>query len=297
MPPRRLVEQILLRKLFEHGGTIKEFGAGEKIVGEIAAELRLTQNQRSAYLETIYRKQNRVKKAYLWHRLLFRAADSLAEQRMVSRPTETERLTKRREWMLTEKGYDRSLDLQNLPVSSKLFLPIKSFEVQKIAEHLKTSVAPANYDPVDEHKTVTTITRKAVLRQRGFRQAVVEAYDFTCAVCGLKLFSPDTLSWEVEAAHIVPSFSFGRDDLWNAIGLCRSHHWAFDVGWFTLMENFRIQVSSKISHLPTRYGKVGNHELIRSLMAPSMTVRLPRNRGIYPHYNSLRWHRENIFIA
>jgi hypothetical protein len=34
--------------------------------------MSLNQEQRTAYLETIYKKENRVKKSFLWHRLLFR---------------------------------------------------------------------------------------------------------------------------------------------------------------------------------------------------------------------------------
>ena len=93
MPTRKEVEQALLRSLFNNNGVIREFGANERIVEEIADEFGLSEEQRTAYLETIYRKENRVKKSYLWHRLLFRAADSLAKEKLVSRPTQTIFLT------------------------------------------------------------------------------------------------------------------------------------------------------------------------------------------------------------
>jgi hypothetical protein len=80
MPSRQQVEQALLRALLRHGGVVKEFATGEAIVNELADECALTKLQSSAYLETIYRKQNRLKKSNLWHRLLFRAADSLANK-------------------------------------------------------------------------------------------------------------------------------------------------------------------------------------------------------------------------
>ena len=77
MPSRKQVEQILLRVLLKHDGVIKEFGHGQKIVEEMADRFGLNENQRSAFLETIYRKENRVKKSLLWHRLLFRACHAL----------------------------------------------------------------------------------------------------------------------------------------------------------------------------------------------------------------------------
>jgi len=79
MPLRKEVEQALLKALFRHNGVIKEFGSGEEIVDEIADDFKLNEEQRTTFLETVYRKENRVKKSLLWHRLLFRAADSLSK--------------------------------------------------------------------------------------------------------------------------------------------------------------------------------------------------------------------------
>ncbi len=60
MPTRKEVEQALLRALLKHGGVIKEFGSGEEIVDEIAGEFGLSEHQRSAFLETIYRKHRQM---------------------------------------------------------------------------------------------------------------------------------------------------------------------------------------------------------------------------------------------
>jgi hypothetical protein len=295
MPTRPQVERLLLQTLFKHGGVIKEFGAEQRIVTELADAFELNQQQRSAFLETVYRKQNRVKKAYLWHRLLFRAADALAHSKMVSRPTETFRLTKKREWMLTEKGFDAALRLCKIPQANKEILPVKSFEVESVVKELTDSSKPDVYDPIDRNKRTVKTTKASTVRFRGFRQAVMEAYDFHCAVCGLKIPSPDLLSWEVEAAHIVPNRSLGRDDLWNGIALCRLHHWAFDVGWFALLDDYQIQVSSRICDLPAKFAKAGGYECIRSLANQAAKIHLPKRKEISPHCNALRWHRENIF--
>lgn len=295
MPSRKQVEQTLLRVLLKHDGVIKEFGSGQEIVDEIADEFALNEQQRSAFLETIYRKENRVKKSLLWHRLLFRAADTLAKENMVSRPTETLQLTNMRQWMLTEKGFDEALKLCNIPISKKDFLPTKSYEVQKIVKKLTESPKSENYDPFDKNKRVTKKTSESALRSRGFRQAVIEAYNCRCAVCGLKIKSPDALSWEVEAAHIVPNRSFGRDDVCNGIALCHLHHWAFDVGWFTLRDDYKIQVSSQIDNLPHDFGKIGGHEFFRALADKNVAICLPHKINIHPHRNAIRWHRQNIF--
>lgn len=295
MPPKKHVEQALLRALLKHGGVIKEFGSGQEIVDEIANDFGLNEHQRSTFLETVYRKENRVKKSLLWHRLLFRAADSLGKEKLVSRPTQTIKLTNKKEWMLTEKGFDEALKLSNIPLSKKILLPTKSYEVQTIVKKLIESKRPRNYSPFDAEKKVAKVTRESALRARGFRQAVIEAYNCKCAVCGFKLCSPDSLAWEVEAAHIVPHASLGRDDILNGLALCHLHHWAFDVGWFTLRDDFTIKVSSKTQLLPSDFGRIGDYEFVRALSSKSARIVLPIKSEIHPHQNAIRWHRQNIF--
>lgn len=295
MPSRRKVEQALLISLFKHNGVIKEFGAGEDIVDEIANDFILTVEQRNAYLETIYRKENRVKKSSLWHRLLFRAADNLAKENLVCRPTQTFLLTNKKEWMLTENGFDTALKLLKIPEEQKEVLPIKSFEVQKVIKKLIETPRPQNYYPIDEKKLTTTITKEISIRKRGFRQAVIEAYDFKCAVCGMKINSPKKMIWEVEAAHIVPHSSKGKDDILNGISLCHLHHWAFDVGWFSLFDDYTISVSTAYENLQADFGRFGTYEFIKALTYPNLKISLPSSKNIFPHLNSIKWHRDNIF--
>lgn len=294
MPTRNEVEQALLKSLFKHKGVIKEFGAGEEIVEEIGNYFGLSEEQKTAYLETIYKKENRVKRSSLWHRLLFRAADSLAKEKFVSRPTQTILLTNKKEWMLTEDGYDQALKILDIPLTQKEFLPIKSYEVQKIVKEISEQERLENYNPFENNKKIKRVSREAKLRNRGFRQAIIEAYDFKCAVCGMKIYSPDTLQWEVEAAHIVPHCSNGKDDILNGLALCRLHHWAFDVGWFTLKDDFKIFASRKIQDLSAGFGKIGNYNFIGQL-SENMIISLPKNQQNYPHHNAIKWHRENIF--
>ncbi len=294
MPPRKEVERALLLALFRHNGVIKEFSYSEGIVDEIADNFELNHKQRTAYLETIYRKENRVKKSLLWHRLLFRAADALGKLKLVSRPTQTLKLTKKREWMLTESGFDKALKLLSIPDVKKSFLLIKSYEVQKIVKKMKETRRPEKYIPFEQKKRTSKTTQKITLRARGFRQAILEAYDYRCAVCGLKICSPDSLLWEVEAAHIVPHKEMGKDDIWNGLALCHLHHWYFDVGWFTLLDDYRIHLSSQSKSLPNDYGKIAEYEFLK-LTANQIKILLPTNTEAYPHQNAIGWHRQNIF--
>ena len=186
--------------------------------------------------------------------------------------------------------------LCKIPISEKVNLSTKSFEVQKIVRKLIEAPKVENYDPFDRDKKVVKKTVAAVMRDRAFRLAVVEAYGQRCAVCGLKIKSPDLITWEVEAAHIVSNRFFGRDDVCNGIALCHLHHWAFDVGWFALQDNYKILVSPRIEQLPADFGKIGDYELFRELATQHTRIYLPAREGIRPHQNALRWHREKFFV-
>ncbi|MGH9949709.1 MAG: HNH endonuclease, partial [Pyrinomonadaceae bacterium] len=131
---------------------------------------------------------------------------------------------------------------------------------------------------------------------RGFRQAVIEAYDYQCSFCGLKLSSPDSLAWEVEAAHIVPNMLRGKDDIWNGLALCRTHHWAFDVGWITLSHRFIVRISSQVEKLPAKFGKMESTDLIRMFKNGKTRIRLPVDQNLFPHESALNWHRTNRFV-
>lgn len=296
MPTKHKVKKILLKKLLQHNGTIKEFNTREEIVAEIADEFELTARQRNAYLETIYKKENRVKKSNLWNRLLFRAADTLANEKMVIRPTETLRLTNKKEWMLTEDGIEYALKLSKSPDGEKEKIHLKSFELQKLVKKMGNTPRPKEYNPMNKQKSLTQITKQSLLRKRAFRQSVIFAYDFKCSICGLKINTPGSSNiWEVEAAHIVPHSSKGKDDIWNGIALCHLHHWAFDVGWITLLNDYKIKVSHSINSLPSSYGKISNYDFLSDLMNSSRSLLFPKFDDQYPHQNSIQWHRQNIF--
>jgi hypothetical protein len=296
LPRREDVIRILLKSLLKHNGRVKEFGSGDQeFADELADLLNLSTVQRTFQMETIVRKEGRLKRWPAWNRLLYRAADFAAKQRLLARPKETLRLTGSREWMLTERGIDQALKILKVPIVTKQELPVVTYEVQRIKNELENAERTQNYTPVDSHKKLKTITRESLLRTRGFRQAIVQAYDYRCCICGLKVASPDSLTWEVEAAHIVPHRFFGKDDIWNGIALCHFHHWSFDVGWFTLRQDFTIEVSTKLAILPSDFGLMGNLDVLRQSVKENQTIRLPQRNVLLPHENSISWHRQNVF--
>ena len=296
LPSREEVIRVLLVALLKHHGYVKEFGSGDQDFANVLADLLgLSKVQRTFLMQTLVRKEERLKTFPAWHRLLFRAADRAARQKFLAHPMETLKLTGRREWMLTEKGIDEALRLSQIPPARKQELPVITYEVERIKNRLQKAERIENYNPVDTGKKSRKITRESLLRTRGFRQAIVEAYHYSCCVCGLTIASPDSLFWEVEAAHIVPHRVHGKDDIWNGIALCRFHHWTFDVGWFTLRHNFTIEVNEKIHKIPSKQGFMGSFDVLRKLLKANQHIKLPARQSVFPHENSISWHRDNVF--
>lgn len=119
------------------------------------------------------------------------------------------------------------------------------------------------------------------IRDRGFRHIVIPQYKHRCAACDLRLRCGSL--YEAEAAHIVPVSADGDDDVRNALSLCRTHHWAFDHGLWTVNDDRRIAVVDAAERegidaegLRTMHG--------RELRAPDS----PRSA---PHSDALAWHR------
>lgn len=126
----------------------------------------------------------------------------------------------------------------------------------------------------------TTIVRKA--RSAAFRVAVRRAYDFRCAVCGLRILGPRGEP-EVEGAHIYPRSYNGSDDPRNGIALCRHHHWCFDRGMFAIADDYTTIVREGLPD-------TSDYDGLRALAGRSLT--LPIDFRFRPHAIFLKARRE-----
>jgi putative restriction endonuclease len=134
-------------------------------------------------------------------------------------------------------------------------------------------------DPPLERDRSYTETEHLV-RSSAFRRRVRQLYDGACAVCGAGRTSPDGAP-EPEAAHIYPRGRGGSDDLRNGLPLCKLHHWAFDVGWFSIADDLELLVRDA----PDRRG----YEEFSRL--DGQMLRRPEDERGRPHPKFLRAHR------
>ncbi len=131
--------------------------------------------------------------------------------------------------------------------------------------------------------------RKAAARDAVFGKAVVGLYNYKCAFCGLKV--NNSLSQNiVDGAHIEPFNISFNNEITNGISLCKNHHWAFDKGWFSINDDYKIIVAKDLQEeSPNAKRKMQdfNGEII---LLPDATKYAPDQ--YYPSHKSLKWHRK-----
>lgn len=123
-------------------------------------------------------------------------------------------------------------------------------------------------------------------RDPKFREYVLKAYEYQCAVCGFDVQlrgKPIAL----EAAHIKWHQAGGPDIENNGIALCTMHHKLFDKGAFTFNSDFTFHVSEYI------HGQRGLNEWLMNYHGN--TVRRPQRPQYFPKKSYLNWHVREVF--
>ena len=124
-----------------------------------------------------------------------------------------------------------------------------------------------------------------LVRGTAFRRLVRHLYDYQCAVCGLRIITPDGSS-PVDAAHLIPWGKTHDDSPTNGIALCKLHHWALDANLIAPTVNLRWVVSQIID--PRRNSE---RELTRFHKAPML---LPRQKENYPREEAILWRYRSL---
>lgn len=155
---------------------------------------------------------------------------------------------------------------------------LESIEARRFARGLEEPAAPF-------HRPVLERLTRRPYRDVAFRRRVREAYDYRCAISGLRLRNGGDRP-EVQAAHIRPVNLQGSDHVHNGLALSGTLHWMFDRGLISVAEDCRTIL---VSH-----NKVPA-EVVSRLIAPGGQLVPPRNLREAPHPANLQWHRENVF--
>jgi putative restriction endonuclease len=123
-------------------------------------------------------------------------------------------------------------------------------------------------------------------RDPGFRQRVLTAYEYRCAVCGFDV-RLGQVAIALDAAHIRwhQAGGPGRED--NGLALCVLHHKLFDLGAFTVTAEGVLLVSDQA------HGTTGFQEVL--LKHHGRAVLAPQRPEWCPEPAFLAWHAREVF--
>jgi putative restriction endonuclease len=128
----------------------------------------------------------------------------------------------------------------------------------------------------------TTVARR---RDPAFRQRVLTAYEYRCAVCGFDV-RLGTVPIALDAAHIRWHQAGGPETEDNGLALCVLHHKTFDLGAFTVADGVLL-VSDRTT------GSTGFRETL--LAYHGKPLRDPQRPDWRPHPDHLGWHGREVF--
>jgi putative restriction endonuclease len=123
-------------------------------------------------------------------------------------------------------------------------------------------------------------------RDPNFREKVLTAYEYKCAICG---FNVGLAGKHIclEAAHIKWHQAGGPDIEENGMALCVLHHKLFDRGALAITPNMTVAVSDKA------HGNFGFDEWL--LRYHGKTIQSPQRKIYYPQVEFVEWHVQEVF--
>lgn len=123
-------------------------------------------------------------------------------------------------------------------------------------------------------------------RDPQFRQRVMRAYEYRCAICGFDV-RLGNMSVGLDAAHIKWHQAGGPDTEDNGLALCVLHHKIFDLGGLTINFKMCVELSENL------YGRQGFQENFNVFHGKQ--IYRPRNLSYHPNQKYLEWHKKQVF--
>ena len=149
-----------------------------------------------------------------------------------------------------------------------------------IPDEIIDEVEEQQQEILDNGTEIEDVRGASLFNSISFRDFVLHAYGYKCAITG-KSIRYKTLN-NLEAAHIQPKAQAGTFLPCNGVALCRDMHWAFDKGFITISDDYRVIV---------------HEEMRESILSEidGIQITVPQEPYFQPEKKFLKHHRENIF--
>ncbi|MCF8229478.1 MAG: HNH endonuclease [Bacteroidales bacterium] len=159
--------------------------------------------------------------------------------------------------------------------------------IKRLVDFILNNNFPASLHPDILRSTGLSefLPKSGQIRDPNFREKILVAYNFKCAICDYAVRIKNQLVG-VEAAHIKWHQAGGPSEIINGIALCSLHHKLFDSGAFTINDGFKIIVSEMVNGS-------GSEEILYRY--DNKEINYPRNKKYFPDDNFLEWHVCEVF--
>jgi len=160
--------------------------------------------------------------------------------------------------------------------------------VQELAEQLLNEHFPesVHQDILKEIGLDFSFSNRRRLRDPHFRERILRAYEYSCAICGFNVRLGHKLV-AIDAAHIQWHQAGGPDIEENGIALCSLHHKLFDRGVITINEDRQMVVAEEA------HGSRGFDEWLMTFHGKEIKP------AIHPEYQPkaryIGWHVREVF--
>ncbi|MGI8473038.1 phosphorothioated DNA-binding restriction endonuclease [Pectobacterium brasiliense] len=158
--------------------------------------------------------------------------------------------------------------------------------IDKLAQQILSEHFPESVQEVIANRLELSLDDVRKSRDPHFRQTVLRAYQYRCAVCGYDL-RHDTTLVGLEAAHIKWKQYGGPCTVTNGLALCSVHHSAFDIGVIGIDDSMKLMVSEGV------HGSKIVERLFWDFEGKPLF--LPKKREYYPLEQFVEWHRGQVF--
>lgn len=150
-----------------------------------------------------------------------------------------------------------------------------------IPEEVIKEVAIQQTEVLENEENGVEDTRGASLfGPDSFRDFVMMAYGYKCAITGKSICYKKLNN--LETAHIQPKAQSGTFLPCNGIALSRDMHWAFDKGFITISDDFKVIVHDEVKN--TILSEYDNKSIF-----------VPQDQYFQPEKKFLKHHRDKIF--
>lgn len=192
---------------------------------------------------------------------------------------------------------------RNVATFGRAVRALPDADLQRIVELGNVGVLDTIYPTLDEHMTPDVLVAErsrrlveAIEREAGFRDRVLAAYDYRCAVSGLGLgrVSRTKSQGLLDAAHIRPVARSGSDAVSNGLPLTPTLHRLFDAGLFTVHYDEgrpKLRTSPRLEPGMIQAPERGFVLAVRD----GLPLIVPPDQRLWPNAEQLGYHAREIF--